>query len=62
MKKEADSGKVTNVKQVQKCISYTTGVSVSALKHILKEHNKHNKTMGKKFSIPHKKSLKRKLK
>jgi hypothetical protein len=42
VKHEADSGKAVSVKQVQKCIFDTAGVSINTLKHILKEH-KHNR-------------------
>jgi hypothetical protein len=36
MKKEADSGKVINVNQIQNCVYEATGVSLSSLKCILK--------------------------
>jgi hypothetical protein len=42
MKKEADSGKTINVTQIQSCVSDAACLSLSPLKHILKdyEHNK----------------------
>jgi len=61
MKKEADSGKTINVDRIQTRVSEATGVSVSTLKRILKEHE-HNKRVGKEFSTPHKKRPRRKIK
>ncbi|KDR06849.1 hypothetical protein L798_03504 [Zootermopsis nevadensis] len=61
MKKEADSGNVINVNQIQNRVSEATGVSISTLKRILKEYE-HNKRVGKEFSTPHKKRPRRKIK
>jgi transposase len=61
MKKEADSGKTINVDRIQTRVSEATGVSVSTLTRILKEHE-HNKRVGKEFSTPHKKRPRRKIK
>jgi signal recognition particle GTPase len=61
MKKEAESGKVINVKQIQDRISEATGMSSSSLKRILKEYE-HNKRVGKEFGTHHKKRPRRKIK
>jgi molybdopterin-guanine dinucleotide biosynthesis protein len=56
MNKEADSGKTTNVDQIQSRVCEATGLSVSTVKHILKE-NEH-KRVGKESSTPTKKDKK----
>jgi signal recognition particle GTPase len=61
MKNEAESGKVINVNQIQNRVYEATGVFLSSLKRILKEH-KRNKRVGKEFSTPHKKRPRRKIK
>jgi signal recognition particle GTPase len=61
MKKEAESGKVINVNQIQNRVCEATGVSSSSLKRILKEYE-HNKLVGKEFGTPHKKRPRRKIK
>jgi hypothetical protein len=54
MKKEADSGKSINVTQIQSCISDAACLSLSTLKHILKDYE-HNKWVGKECGTPQKK-------
>jgi hypothetical protein len=61
MKKEADSGKVINVNQIQNRFSEATCVSLSSLKRILTEYE-HNKRVGKEFGTPHRKRPRRKIK
>jgi signal recognition particle GTPase len=61
MKKEADSGKVININKIQNRVSEATGVSLSSLKHILKEYE-HNKRVGKEFDTPHRNGQEGKLK
>jgi hypothetical protein len=61
MKKEGDSGKVINVNQIQKHVSEATGVSLSTLRCISKDHE-HNEQMRKEFSTRDKNRPRRKIK
>jgi len=57
MKKEVDSGKAINVHGIQSRVSEATGVPLSIVKRVLKEHE-HNKRVGKGFGIPARKAKK----